>query len=807
MSFDKLCEIKQSGKPGMQPTTSKLRLYDGSMVQALGECDLQCKYKGNQHLLNFKIISGSQQPLLSGETCTGMGLITVHVVNSINMSQASMPLDVLTKYKDVFEGLGCLPGEYHLEVDPSCRPVKHTPRRVAIPLKAELKAHIEELEKIQVLKKVTQPTDWISSEVVVRKGDKLRLCIDPKDLNKALKRSHYPMPTIEEILPELSKAKVFSVADARHGFWQVKLDEASSYLTTFWTPFGRYRWLRMPFGIATAPEEYQRRQHEVLEGLPGIYVIADDILITGQGESKEEALKDHDRNLLALLERAREVNLKLNPKKLKLRLSEVPFIGHLLTSTGVKPDPEKVRAVQEMPVPDGRTSAEKIKAVQRFLGFVNYLAKFVPHLADECEPLRRLTDKDADWVWEKHHQDTFNRVKQLVADYPVLRYYDVNLPVTIQCDSSETGLGAALLQDGQPVAFASRTLTSTERGYAQIEKECLAIVFACERFNQYLFGRNSVSVQSDHKPLETIFAKPLTAAPKRLQGMLLRLQKFNLKVGYVKGSEMFLADTLSRAPLPSTDPPKHCCRPEHEEVCRLNLESVNAAEFVRISSDGLKNIQCLTEADNQLQRLRMAVLREWPETKQEIEPLIAEYWTYRDEIGVYNGVLYKGDRVIVPTALRKEMMKGIHASHQGQQACLRRAKDALFWPGMSSQIKEAVGNCSLCAEYQTAQPKEPLITPELPSRPWSIVAQDLYSFQGNNFLITVDAFSGYWEVDKLPQTTSPAVIDVAKQHFALYGIPDRVYTDNGPQFDCAEYTRFSKAWQFEHYTSSPYHSQ
>ena len=145
----------------------------------------------------------------------------------------------------------------------------------------------------------------------------------------------------------------------------------------------------MPFGIATAPQEY----HEVLEGLPGIYIIADDILITGQGEGKEEALKDHDRNLVALLERAREVNLKLNPKKLKLRLSEVPFIGHLLTSTGVKPDPEKVRVVQEMPVPDGRTSAEKVKAVQRFLGFVNYLAKFVLHLADECEPLRQLTDK------------------------------------------------------------------------------------------------------------------------------------------------------------------------------------------------------------------------------------------------------------------------------------------------------------------------------------------------------------------------------------------------------------------------------
>ena len=144
-------------------------------------------------------------------------------------------------------------------------------------------------------------------------------------------------------------------------------------------------------------------------------------------------------------------------------------------------------------------------------------------------------------------------------------------------------------------------------------------------------------------------------------------------------------------------------------------------------------------------------------------------------------MLYKGDRVIVPTALRKEMMKRIHASHQGQQACLRRAKDALFWPGMNSQITEAVSNCSLCSAYQTAQPKEPLITPELPGRPWSIVTQDLYSFEGNNYLITVDAFSRYWEVEKLPQTTSQAVIDRAKQHFARCGIPDRVYTDNGPK--------------------------
>ena len=460
-----------------------------------------------------------------------------------------------------------------------------------------------------------------------------------------------------------------------------------------------------------------------------------------------------------------------------------------------------------MPSPNSAVRTENVKALQRFLGFVNYLAKFVPHLSDECEPLRRLTDKDAAWVWEMHHQQAFDRIKKLVAAHPVLRYYDVKQPVTIQCDSSETGLGAALLQGGQPVAYASRTLTMTERRYAQIEKECLAILFACERFDQYIYARDVITIHTDHKPLETIFTKPLMLAPKRLQGMLLRLQKFNLHVVYKKGAEMYLADTLSRAPLPEMYPPRNRLQPDHEEVCRVDLEQVNAAEYLRISRDGLQNIQRLTERDKQLQSLKTIVLRGWPETKQEVDPKITEYWNYRDEIGVQNGVIYKGDRVIIPSELRREMIQRIHASHQGEQASLRRAREVIFWPGMNHQIKDTVSQCSICAEYAPTQQKEPLLTHELPTRPWSTVAQDLYCFNGRDYLLTVDAFSGFWEVDELRSTTAGTVVQKTKQHFARYGIPDKVYTDNGPQFDCTEFTKFAQEWQFEHYTSSPYHAQ
>ena len=267
----------------------------------------------------------------------------------------------------------------------------------------------------------------------------------------------------------------------------------------------------------------------------------DDIIVYGCGETMDSAIQDHDRNLTAVLQRAREVGLKLNKDKFKLRQTEVKYMGSILTAEGLRPDPEKVSAITKMKRP------ENVKAVQRFIGLATYLSRFLPHLSETCEPLRRLTDKGALWTWQSQQEDAFQNVKRLVSHQPVLKYYNVHEEVTIQCDASEVGLGATLLQNGQPIAYASRALSKTEQCYAQIEKECLAIVFACERFDHYIYGKDCITVQSDHKPLETIFKKPLLSAPKRLQRMLLRLQKYNLNVTYTRGKDLFIADTLSRA--------------------------------------------------------------------------------------------------------------------------------------------------------------------------------------------------------------------------------------------------------------------
>ena len=346
LSFMEYCKIAQDGNPDLQKSNAKLRLYDGSTMVPKGTCTLRCIHEEKNYELDFQVVNVDQKPLLSATTCEQLGLLTVHVSQTVHSVRET---DIMTEYGDVFTGLGCLLGEYHMEIDNTVKPVQHQPRRVAVALKPELQKKIDELERKGVLAKVTTPTDWISSMVAVRKpSGKLRICLDPQDLNRALKRPHYPMPTVEEILPHLSNAKVFSILDAKDGFWQVKLDEESNYLTTFWTPFGQYRWLRMPFGISTAPEEFQRKQHELFEGLPGAAVIADDILVYGSGDTVENAATDYDQNLIGVLERVRNCNLKINKQKLKLRQTEVSYMGHLLTSKGLHPDPRKIQAVTDM---------------------------------------------------------------------------------------------------------------------------------------------------------------------------------------------------------------------------------------------------------------------------------------------------------------------------------------------------------------------------------------------------------------------------------------------------------------------------
>lgn len=799
-----------------------LKLYNKKYeIKSLGTKKLACVREGHEFTLKFHIVNENVPSVIGYEDAQRLGFIKVLVNDNPNAKSLHSIVNhisakdddenvctvqvkkmnknvILEQYADLFNGLGNLGSPCKIKIDDTVTPVVHAPRKVPFALKKKLKLKLEEMEGT-IIEKVNEPSNWVSSMVVVTKRNSkdLRICIDPTDLNKAIKRPHYPLPTIEEILPNLGKARIFSVLDAKNGFWQVELDEESSFLTTFNTPFGRYRWKRMPFGISSAPEEYQRRMNEALQNLKGVAVIADDILVYGDGLSDEEALINHDKNLEELLLRCQKENIKLNKEKMKIHLSEVTYIGHLLTKDGVRPDPRKVKAIHSLKTPTD------VKSLRRFLGMVNYLAKFLPMLSEITQPLRNLEKKNVAWEWNSTHDEVFGKIKKLIAEAPVLKYFDGNSEITLQCDASMSGIGAVLLQNGQPVAYASKALTDTEQRYAQIEKELLAIVFASFRFEQYIYGK-SVKIETDHKPLESIFMKPLLKCPKRLQRMLLQLQRFNLEVIYKPGSKMVIADTLSRDYLPDTG--KECDNSDvialFEEIC-----SVDMAENVAITDERLEDIRQKSSQDVELQTLKETILDGWPTHCKDVAEIIRPYFTYRDELSVDGGLIFRGPCIVVPKCLRSYMIKQIHYAHTGIESTIRYGRDILFWPGMSADLKNYVSSCKLCNKYSIKNAKEPLKSHEFPTRPWSKVGMDIFTLRNCNYLILVDYYSSYFEINTLENLLASTVIKKIRSHFARYGIPDTVVSDCGTQFTASEFQKFAKRWSFKHVMSSPHHHQ
>ena len=786
----------------VQKTNKLLTAYNKERIPAFGTARISMRNPKTRKKYNaeFVVVDGSYTPLLGARAAQQMGFIVVqhhniHLLSNNEVFTASPSSSltkeqVLTDFGDLFKGLGKMDGKLHLEVNESVPPVIMPPRRVPVALKGNFKEEIDRLVSVGVLEKVEEPTKWVSSAVVTAKANgKVRVCIDPRPLNEALSRSHYPLPVIDDILPELWKARVFSKADLKDGFLQIELDDQSSRLTTFQTPWGRHRWLRMPYGISPAPEYFQQKLDQNLQGLPGVYRIADDLLITGQGDTKEEADKDHDANLVRLLQRCRDRNIKLNKAKFDFKCSQVPFIGHLLSNEGVKPDPKKIEAIVKMEAP------ADVQGVQRLIGMVKYLSKFLSNLSALCEPLRKLTHKDVEWQWAQEQEDAFQSLKTAVTQAPVLKYFSPQAQTEGQGDASQNGLGFVLMQEGQPVTYASRALTPAEQRYSQIEKELLAQVFGLEHNHHYTFGRR-VILWTDHKPLVSIYKKPLASAPKRLQRLLLRLQQYDVDLRYKPGSEMYLADTLSRASL------KNITQSKVQE----ETESIHAADFLSISEPQLTEIQAETAQDDTLQQLKKTIISGWPETKKEVPVSLHPYFLVRDELSAQDGLIFKGQRCVIPLGLRVRIKEKLHGAHTGIQSCLRRARETVYWPGMNSELTDYISKCDICSCYQSSQPKEPLICHEIADHPWQKIGVDVFTLDDTDYLCVVDYYSSYFEVDRLESKTAANIAKKLRKQFSVHGIPNQLISDNMP-FNSQEFKDFAANYEFEVITSSPGYPQ
>ena len=708
---------------------------------------------------------------------------------------------IRAQYADMFEGLGRLGPPVHFQIDESQPPVQMPVHRIPVAKREQEKKALDRYVEQGVIAKVNEPTAWCSNELIRETPKKFRVCIDPSQtVNKAIHRPKHQMPTLNEQLHKLSAAKCFSLADVKEGFLHIPLDEESSWMTTMHTSYGRYRWLRLPFGITSAPEEFQMRLTAALEGLEGIICIADDILIFGEGNDYEEAQKDHDRRFIALMERCHQRNIKLNADKLQFKLKELKFMGTIISDQGMKPDPEKVAAITQMPTPENKA------ALLRVIGMVNYLSPFCPNLSTAIQPLRTLTQEAVPFIWSEAHDKALTKAKQLISSAPVLAYYDLHKPVVLQTDASDYGLGGALLQpndDGklQPVAFTSSSLNPTEQRYSQIEKECLAICNCFQKFDHWLYGKTDIVVHTDHQPLETIVKKPLNKAPARLQRMLMRLQRYRFKLMYKRGPTLHLADTFSRAALPQPV----AAKVTNFDVFRLEIESQYSTRNQRLEESTENNLRVETEKDTTLTTLHNVIVHGWPENRANVLPSLRPYWNYREELSVQNGIIYKGTQVLVPQSMHREMLRKIHANNFGAESNIRMAREVLFWPGMRKSIQDMCDACGICAQYGQSAPKEPMKSLPIPTRPWQIVSQDICELHKQSYLVAVCHFSDWIEVDKLEDTLSSTVIEKTKCHFARYGVPATCHTDNGPQFISNQYRKFSAEYGFKHTTSSPYH--
>lgn len=500
------------------------------------------------------------------------------------------------------------------------------------------------------------------------------------------------------------------------------------------------------------------------------------------GSTEEE----HDLNLRLVLQRASRYNVKFNKTKIQLKKTNVKFLGQIFSKDGITINKAYVEAIINMPIPENKT------ALLRFLGMVKFVGRFIPNLSKITSPLRNLTREDVQWHWNENHSTAITELKHLLTSAPILIFFNPEKAIVIETDASKDGLGTCLLQEGHPVAFASRSLTNTEKKYAQIEKETLAILFAVQKFHLFIYGLD-VTVYSDHKPLETIFKKDLHSISPRLQRMRLKMLNYKLKITYKPGKQMYISDTLSRAFLNNVNL-------QADSDIEYSIHYIT--KYIPMSDERKTQFRKETANDPQLKLVIEFLNLGWPIQKHKIPDNVKVYAKLKDKIFMSDKLLFLENKIIVPTKLRPDMLKVVHEGHLGIEKTKNRARQIFYWPGQASDIESFIKSCSVCEKFARKNCKETLLQFPLPTRCWERIGTDIFTFANKSYVVLFDAFSNWLELAPIDDKSAHSVIKELKSVFARFGPPDLLVCDNVP-FNSHRFITFSQDWNFELSFRSP----
>lgn len=772
-----------------------LTSLSGHVLKSVGQFNVEVFFHGVVHNLEMSVVNIGKEfkailgrpwldRLIPGWRNMFDSNVSVNIVNNNDLSEI-----VKTKYPNIVNQKlnSSISGfEADLVLKEGKTPIFHAAYDVPFKLKEKVESEIKKLCFENVLEPIKY-SQWASPIVIVPKSNgSIRICLDGKvTLNKCIQTEHYPLPVIDDIFPSLSNCKFFSVIDLKGAYQQVKLSENSKNLLVINTCIGLYRYTRLTFGLNCAASAFQQIMEQILQGLENVRVFQDDIIIGGI--NREHATK----NVLSVCGRLSEYNVKVNIEKCKFLKNSVKYLGHIITSEGIKPNDEKVKAIVEAPEP------QNIQQLQSYIGLLNFYRKFIPNLSSELNVLYSLLNKNVEYKWSDECSQSFKKSKQLILNSNMLEIFDPKKPIVVSTDASPYGVGAILSHvvngEEKPVMFASSTLSQAERNYSQVHREALAIIFAIKKFYKYLYGQ-FFTIYTDNSAVRDIFNPKKgtsSVAAARLQRWSIKLSMFDYDIKHRSANKMCHSDALSRLPL------------KEEQTCIKSI-SYNFLNTNQEMPLDFKKVADETKKDKILSKVFHCVMNGW---SNKIENELLYYFRLRDSISTEENCLFYRDRIIIPSSQKFFMLKTLHENHTGIVRMKMIARSYVWWKNIDKEIEDYVRQCEVCIQTQCV-PKEKVETKwKETTFPFERVHIDFFDFAGKRFLLLVDAFSKYCDIKIVNGTKAENVIDKLIEMFSIFGFAKQIVSDNGPPFQSASFIKFCTLNGMEVLKSPPYHPQ